>query len=255
MPFKVKKSGKGYKVFSPKGAKSKKPMSKEKALKQQKAIYANWDGKENNSKGKHMKITKEQAKKLLETAEAILKEYETYTDPETGVTWDDEGNRVSSGWRGGRHSTNGYNRRSYYAPRPTAAPLNPPGEDENAAATRIANAIAKKKGQASADQGLINWVLKQRAMGKLGGKAPAAPATPPPAAPPVAENMLENEVKAELLETAGNLLVQFKEAWKKREKGWGTSKTEKENDIKKDKGIPTVTKCMPKKERKSVEGK
>jgi len=151
-----------------------------------------------------MKITKEEAKKLLESVDSILKEYETYTDPETGVTTDDEGNVVSHGWRGGRHSTNGYNRRRpYYGPRPTPAPLNPPGEDENAAATRIANAIAKKKGQASADQGLINWVLKQRAMGKLGGKAPAAT---PPATPPVAENMLENEVKAELLETATKLL-------------------------------------------------
>jgi hypothetical protein len=44
MPFNVKKSGKGYKVFSPHGAKSKKPMSKSKAKKQQAAIYANWKG-------------------------------------------------------------------------------------------------------------------------------------------------------------------------------------------------------------------
>jgi hypothetical protein len=44
MPFNVKKSGSGYKVFSPKGAKSKKSMSKSKALKQQAAIYANWKG-------------------------------------------------------------------------------------------------------------------------------------------------------------------------------------------------------------------
>ena len=67
--------------------------------------------------------------------------------------------------------------------------------------------------------------------------------------------MLENEVKAELLETAGQLLTQFKEAWKKREKGWGTSKTEKENDIKKDKGIPTAVSFMPKKEKNKVKGK
>lgn len=44
MPFKVKKSGSGYKVFSPNGAKSKRPMSKAKARKQQAAIYANWKG-------------------------------------------------------------------------------------------------------------------------------------------------------------------------------------------------------------------
>ena len=44
MPFKVKKSGKGFKVFSPSGAKSKKALTLRKARQQQKAIYANWDG-------------------------------------------------------------------------------------------------------------------------------------------------------------------------------------------------------------------
>lgn len=46
MPFKVHKVDGGYKVSSPKGDKSKHPMSKEKARAQQAAIYANWDGKE-----------------------------------------------------------------------------------------------------------------------------------------------------------------------------------------------------------------
>jgi hypothetical protein len=45
MPFKIKKVRGGYKVKSPRGAKSKKPMSKTKARRQQKAIYANWKGK------------------------------------------------------------------------------------------------------------------------------------------------------------------------------------------------------------------
>lgn len=46
MPFKVHKVDGGYKVSSPKGDKSKHPVSKEKARAQQAAIYANWDGKE-----------------------------------------------------------------------------------------------------------------------------------------------------------------------------------------------------------------
>lgn len=41
MPYEVKKSGKGFKVFSPSGPKSKAPMSKDKARAQQAAIYAN----------------------------------------------------------------------------------------------------------------------------------------------------------------------------------------------------------------------
>lgn len=44
MPFKIKKVQGGYKVASPSGAKSKKPMSREKARRQQSAIYANWTG-------------------------------------------------------------------------------------------------------------------------------------------------------------------------------------------------------------------
>lgn len=41
MPYKVKKVKGGYKVYSPNGAKSKKPLSKAKALAQERAIYAN----------------------------------------------------------------------------------------------------------------------------------------------------------------------------------------------------------------------
>lgn len=41
MPYKMKKVKGGYKVYSPSGPKSKKPLSKEKARAQQKAIYAN----------------------------------------------------------------------------------------------------------------------------------------------------------------------------------------------------------------------
>ena len=45
MPYKIKKVKGGYKVYSPSGAKSKKPMSKKRARRQQKAIYANTKGK------------------------------------------------------------------------------------------------------------------------------------------------------------------------------------------------------------------
>ena len=43
MPYKIKKSGKGYKVCKKTGSKcfSKKPLSKEKAKAQMRAIYAN----------------------------------------------------------------------------------------------------------------------------------------------------------------------------------------------------------------------
>ena len=41
MPYKIVKSGSGYKVKSPHRSFSKKPMSKERARQQQKAIYAN----------------------------------------------------------------------------------------------------------------------------------------------------------------------------------------------------------------------
>jgi hypothetical protein len=41
MPYKIKKVKGGYKVKSPKGVKSKKPLTKEMARKQQKALYAN----------------------------------------------------------------------------------------------------------------------------------------------------------------------------------------------------------------------
>lgn len=43
MPYKVKKVKGGFKVNSPHGFKSKKPLSKERARAQQKAIYANED--------------------------------------------------------------------------------------------------------------------------------------------------------------------------------------------------------------------
>ena len=45
MPYKIKKVKGGYKVFSPKGAKSRKPLSRKRARAQQKAIYANTKGK------------------------------------------------------------------------------------------------------------------------------------------------------------------------------------------------------------------
>ena len=41
MPYDVKKSGKGYRVYSPSGPKSKKPMTLRQAHAQQRAIYAN----------------------------------------------------------------------------------------------------------------------------------------------------------------------------------------------------------------------
>jgi hypothetical protein len=187
MPFKVKKSGEGYKVFSPKGAKSKKPMSKEKALAQQKAIYANWDGKENTSRENKMKITKKEANKLLES----IKVLEGMWVP--GDEWDDEGNRrdprTGRGYDGG-----GYRRRysAYRAPAPTAPtiPATQGGADDKA--IRIATAIAKKKGLASPDQGLIDWVKKQIASGKFAEE----------------KNIFES--KEELLETAGKLLKEAK---------------------------------------------
>ena len=45
MPYDVRKSGKGFKVFSPNGPKSKKPMTLRRARAQQRAIYANTKGK------------------------------------------------------------------------------------------------------------------------------------------------------------------------------------------------------------------
>lgn len=46
MPYDVKKVKGGFKVFSPNGPKSKKPLSQRQARLQQKAIYANTKGKE-----------------------------------------------------------------------------------------------------------------------------------------------------------------------------------------------------------------
>jgi len=45
MPYKLKKVKGGYKVASPSGTKSKKPLSKAKAEAQRRAIYANTKGK------------------------------------------------------------------------------------------------------------------------------------------------------------------------------------------------------------------
>jgi len=41
MPYHIKKSGKGFKVFGPSGAKSNKPLTLRKAKAQQRALYAN----------------------------------------------------------------------------------------------------------------------------------------------------------------------------------------------------------------------
>ncbi len=41
MPYKIVKSGKGYKVSGPSGTKSRKPLSKAKAQAQMRALYAN----------------------------------------------------------------------------------------------------------------------------------------------------------------------------------------------------------------------
>jgi hypothetical protein len=173
-------------------------------------------------------ITKEQAKKLLENIKVMEGMYDGGTCPDCGAPLDDEGwHAQECPAKGGGGSRYG-NRRSY-SPKPA-----PMAQDEKMEVIKIANAIVAKQmrqrgetGMPIANKGLIDWVIKQRAMGKLGGKAPAAPA-----APPVAESMLENEVKAELLETAGNLLVQFKEAWKKKT----DKEKEKDNDIAKDQG-------------------
>lgn len=45
MPYNVKKVVGGYKVFSPNGPKSRKPMTLRQAMAQQRAIYANTKGK------------------------------------------------------------------------------------------------------------------------------------------------------------------------------------------------------------------
>jgi hypothetical protein len=45
MPYKIKKVKGGYKVYSPKGAKSRKPLSKARAKAQLRAIYANTKGR------------------------------------------------------------------------------------------------------------------------------------------------------------------------------------------------------------------
>ena len=44
MPYDIKKSGGGYKVFGPSGAKSKKPLTLRKAKAQMRALYANEPG-------------------------------------------------------------------------------------------------------------------------------------------------------------------------------------------------------------------
>lgn len=45
MPYIIKKSGKGFKVHSPKGPKSKKPLTLRQAQAQQRALYARTQGK------------------------------------------------------------------------------------------------------------------------------------------------------------------------------------------------------------------
>lgn len=45
MPYKIAKSGDGYKVHSPSGPKSKHPLTLRQARRQQAAIYANTKGK------------------------------------------------------------------------------------------------------------------------------------------------------------------------------------------------------------------
>jgi hypothetical protein len=45
MPYDIKKVKGGYKVFSPSGARSGKPLTLRQAKKQQRAIYANTGGK------------------------------------------------------------------------------------------------------------------------------------------------------------------------------------------------------------------
>jgi hypothetical protein len=49
MPYTLKKENGGYRVHSPNGPKSKKPLTRKKALAQQAALYANADPK-NESK-------------------------------------------------------------------------------------------------------------------------------------------------------------------------------------------------------------
>ena len=54
---------------------------------------------------------------------SCLKEYETWTD-KNGVTWDDEGNKVSTGGLGGRHNVDsiGSKSRSFAKPKPKRTP-------------------------------------------------------------------------------------------------------------------------------------
>ena len=56
MPYRVKKVNGGYKVKSPKRYKSVKPLSKEKARRQQKAIYANTKVGSVGKRGRRKKI-------------------------------------------------------------------------------------------------------------------------------------------------------------------------------------------------------
>lgn len=45
MPYKIEKNDGGYKVYSPSGPKSKRPLTLRQAKAQQRAIYANTKGK------------------------------------------------------------------------------------------------------------------------------------------------------------------------------------------------------------------
>jgi hypothetical protein len=179
-------------------------MSKEKARAQQKAIYANWDGKENNSKGCKMKITKEQAKKLLEQIKTIEEKFDGNC-PDCGAPLDDEERHRCGDYGSGRgYGYRSSPRRSYFS-RP--APVAPAGAEDTKWMKYLPSFRSKEWNKGKTDDQLkpliLAWLAKQQ------------PKIATPAAP-IAESQLVLETKKELLESASQLLVQAKEAWKKR---------------------------------------